>query len=193
MGGIKRSLLAAGLLATTSSAYLFPAPSGSSLASTSTSRAIADRKSSISSRQASGSPSPRMSTMSPSSEQQQDTVPAQAGDVAGATALAAGELISSASAAQLASSLIFPSVTRQPRPGIIARDGTRDDGKRERDDGKSPDFEVNLGKVISTLREDYPRILCEPPEFDIFTDEIELRDPVSAGMRGGIPFGLSWF
>lgn len=49
---------------------------------------------------------------------------------------------------------------------------------RERDDGKSPDFEVNLGRVISTLREDYPRILTDPPSFDIFTDEIELRDPV---------------
>lgn len=89
--------------------------------------------------------------------------------------------ISSASGAQLASSLIWKSVTRQPPPtrqGIIPRDGTRDDGQRERDDGKSPDFEVNLGKVISTLREDYPRIFFDPPSFDIYTEEIELRDPV---------------
>ncbi|CAM9842349.1 unnamed protein product, partial [Scytosiphon promiscuus] len=190
MGGIKRNLLAAGLLATTSSAYLFPPPSGAGLSSTSTSRAIADRKSTISSRQASGAPSPRMSTMSPSSEQQQENVATvQAGRAGGAAAaaaaaVAAGELVSSASAAQLASSLIFPSVTKQPRPGIVARDGTRDDGQRERDDGKSPDFEVNLGKVISTLREDYPRILDEPPEFDIFTDEIELRDPTGVAFRG---------
>ena len=94
--------------------------------------------------------------------------------------------MSSASGAQLASSLIWKSVTRQPPPtrqGIIPRDGTRDDGKRERDDGKSPDFEVNLGKVISTLREDYPRIFFDPPSFDIYTEEIELRDPVREGER----------
>lgn len=102
--------------------------------------------------------------------------PAEAPSQAGAN-----DLISSASGAQLASSLIWKSVTRQPPParqGIVPRDGTRDDGKRERDDGKSPDFEVNLGKVISTLREDYPRIFFDSPSFDIFTEEIELRDPV---------------
>ncbi|CAN0365199.1 unnamed protein product, partial [Scytosiphon promiscuus] len=65
--------------------------------------------------------------------------------------------------------------------------------QRERDDGKSPDFEVNLGKVISTLREDYPRILDEPPEFDIFTDEIELRDPVSAIDERRNSSSSSWF
>lgn len=58
--------------------------------------------------------------------------------------------------------------------------GTRDNGRRVRDDGKSPNFEVNLGRVISTLREDYPRILFDPPSFDIYTEEIELRDPVRA-------------
>eukprot|EP00903_Cladosiphon_okamuranus_P016636 g15344.t1 len=96
-------------------------------------------------------------------------------------------IISSASGAQLASSLIWKSVTRQPPParqGIIPRDGTRDDGRRERDDGKSPDFEVNLGKVISTLREDYPRIFFDPPSFDIYTEEIELRDPTGVAFRG---------
>lgn len=203
MGGFKRSLVAAGLagLTTTAapsscSAYLFPAPSGlgSGLSSTSTSRAIADRKSSISSRrQHSGStPSPRMSTMSPSASsssstsstsQQQQQRQQQEQVLAAAAGGSSADLINTASGAQLASSLIFPAVTRQPppqpRPGIIARDGTRDDGKRERDDGKSPDFEVNLGKVISTLREDYPRIFFDPPSFDIYTEEIELRDPVS--------------
>lgn len=33
--------------------------------------------------------------------------------------------------------------------------------------------------MISTLREDYPRIFFDPPSFDIYTEEIELRDPVS--------------
>lgn len=178
MGGIKRSLLAAGLLATTTtktSAYLFPAPSGAGLSSVATSRNIEDRKSSACRRH--GSPSPRMSTMSPAAESTE----------ASATTQARGaDLVSSASGAQLASSLIFPSITRQPRPGIIARDGTEDLGMRERDDGKSPDFEVNLGKVISTLREDYPRIFFDPPSFDIFTEEIELRDPVRKNIVGDV-------
>ncbi|CAM9131782.1 unnamed protein product [Ectocarpus sp. 12 AP-2014] len=178
MGGIKRSLLAAGLLATTStkttSAYLFPAPSGAGLSSVATSRNIEDRKSSVC--RLHGSPSPRMSTMSPAAEGTEASAPTQASRAA--------DLVSSASGAQLASSLIFPSITRQPRPGIIARDGTEDLGMRERDDGKSPDFEVNLGKVISTLREDYPRIFFDPPAFDIFTEEIELRDPTGVAFRG---------
>lgn len=89
-------------------------------------------------------------------------------------------------------STVFPSVARSPQPGIIARDGTRDYGARERDDGKSPDFEVNLGKVISTLRADYPRILSEPPSFDIFTEEIELRDPVRSGKVDLLDW-FSWF
>ncbi|CAN0125392.1 unnamed protein product, partial [Ectocarpus fasciculatus] len=179
MGGIKRSLLAAGLLATTNtSAYLFPAPSGAGLSSVATSRNIEDRKSSVSRRHGGGSPSPRMSTMSPAAAESTEasSAPAQA--------RGAADLVSSASGAQLASSLIFPSITRQPRPGIIARDGTQDLGMRERDDGKSPDFEVNLGKVISTLREDYPRIFFDPPSFDIYTEEIELRDPTGVAFRG---------
>lgn len=124
------------------------------------------------------------------------TLETDAAPIAATAAAAAVDMISSASGAQLASSLIWKSVTRQPPParqGIVPRDGTRDTGKWERDDGKSPDFEVNLGKVISTLREDYPRIFFDPPSFDIYTEEIELRDPVSSVFvlqRGN---NSSWF
>lgn len=170
MGGFKRSLLAAGLLATGATGYLFPVPSPSSLSTTCTGQAIAARQarhSSLSSPAHHNSPPPRMSSVAtPPSEQTARRVST------GASSL-------SSAAGSFQQSTIYPSVTRSPRPGIVARDGTRDDGKRERDDGKSPDFEVNLGRVISTLREDYPRIFFDSPSFDIFTDEIELRDPVS--------------
>lgn len=174
MGGFKRSLLAAGLMASGATSYLFPVPPPSSLSTTSTGQAIAARqaKHSLAAATHGASPPPRMGTAAmPRSEQAtRRTAP-------GASSLSSSSLSSSSSgvAEPIA---VFPSVTRSPRPGIVARDGTRDDGRRERDDGKSPDFEVNLGRVISTLREDYPRILTDPPSFDIFTDEIELRDPV---------------
>lgn len=50
---------------------------------------------------------------------------------------------------------------------------------RPRGDGKGPDFEVNLGRLISTLQVDYPKICFDPPEFEVYTDDIELLDPVS--------------
>lgn len=76
-------------------------------------------------------------------------------------------------------------ISRAPaaeRLGAPGNDVGKGDGER-RLDGKGPDFEVNLGRVISTLRADYPRIFLDAPSFDIFTDEIELRDPVRSLSR----------
>lgn len=71
-------------------------------------------------------------------------------------------------------------VSRLPQKGLKTT-GVQPIGNRgpERTDGRSPDFEVNLGRVIDTLRNDYPRLFFDTPSFDIFTDDIELRDPVS--------------
>ena len=183
MGGFKRSLLAAGLMASGATSYLFPVPPPSSLSTTSTGQAIAARqaKHSLAAASQGASPLPRRGTAAmPRSEQAMRR-----------TAPGASSLSSSSSSTSVAEPIaVFPSVTRSPRPGIVARDGTRDDGRRERDDGKSPDFEVNLGRVISTLREDYPRILTDPPSFDIFTDEIELRDPVRRKVCGNWASGI---
>lgn len=188
MGGFKRSLLAAGLMASGATSYLFPVPPPSSLSTTSTGQAIAARqaKHSLAAATHGASPPPRMGTAAmPRSEQAtRRTAP-------GASSLSSSNLSSSSSSGVAEPIAVFPSVTRSPRPGIVARDGTRDDGRRERDDGKSPDFEVNLGRVISTLREDYPRILTDPPSFDIFTDEIELRDPVRRSLWKW-EFGVFW-
>lgn len=174
MGGFKRSLLAAGLMASGATSYLFPVPFPSSLSTTSTGQAIAARqaKHSLAAATHGASPSPRMGTaVIPRCEQATRRTSPEASILSNSS--------SSRRSGGVAETIaVFPSVTRSPRPGIVARDGTRDDGRWERDDGKSPDFEVNLGRVISTLREDYPRILTDPPSFDIFTDEIELRDPV---------------
>lgn len=158
---VKKSLVVVGLFARTSqtSGYLFPVPTrDSSLSTTSTGQAIAARQAEQNARHPTP-PLPRTASVGILPEK---------------------PLICASRESDVVSNFIWPSVTRSPRPaGVIGDVGTGlRDGGRERDDGKSPDFEVNLGRVISTLREDYPRILFDPPVFDIFTDEIELRDPV---------------
>lgn len=186
---MKRSLAMAGLLVVGATGYLFPVPSPSALSTTSTGQAIAARqaKHTLAATRDS-SPTPRMATMMDQQQQQHRRErPASwatmepARDASGMVGSSGGgtSIVDGLPDHIFQPSTVFQSVARSPRPGIVARDGTRDDGKRERDDGKSPDFEVNLGRVISTLREDYPRIFFDPPSFDIFTDEIELRDPVS--------------
>lgn len=40
------------------------------------------------------------------------------------------------------------------------------------------EFNMNVGRVIDTLRRDYPRIFFEPLDYDIYSPDLELRDPV---------------
>lgn len=42
---------------------------------------------------------------------------------------------------------------------------------------RSDDFEPNLGKVIDTLKKDYPLIFLKPLDYDIYIDDIEVSDP----------------
>jgi hypothetical protein len=42
---------------------------------------------------------------------------------------------------------------------------------------RSDDFEPNLGKVIDTLKKDYPLIFFKPLDYDIYIDDIEVSDP----------------
>ena len=42
---------------------------------------------------------------------------------------------------------------------------------------RSDDFEPNLGKVIETLKKDYPLIFFKPLDYDIYIDDIEVSDP----------------
>lgn len=56
----------------------------------------------------------------------------------------------------------------------------------ERKKMRSPDFEPNLGKVIETLRHDYPRFFLSAPDLTIYTRDIEVRDPSGVRLRGKI-------
>lgn len=74
---------------------------------------------------------------------------------------------------------VFASVSKIPAP---SGGGSYEGGKKERADKDKLDeaeFIRNVGKVIDTLRKDYPRIFEEPPDFDIYTPDLQLRDPVS--------------
>lgn len=46
------------------------------------------------------------------------------------------------------------------------------------------EYELNLGRVIDTLRFDYPCLLTREPDFSIFVDGIELHDPSGMRLRG---------
>ncbi|KAG5187797.1 hypothetical protein JKP88DRAFT_260237 [Tribonema minus] len=49
---------------------------------------------------------------------------------------------------------------------------------------RNPDFEPNLGKVIDTLRSDYPELLNEPLDYSIYTDDITVKDPSGVEFKG---------
>lgn len=52
--------------------------------------------------------------------------------------------------------------------------------ERSNSDKDDSDFNLNVGRVIETLRQDYPRLFFEPLDFDIYTPDMQLRDPVSS-------------
>lgn len=79
-------------------------------------------------------------------------------------------------AARQASEGCFPSVARTPLP---PGGGIYEGEKNEKEKKEESDFNRGVGKVISTLRADYPIMFDEPPDFDIYTPDLQLRDPVS--------------
>ena len=73
---------------------------------------------------------------------------------------------------------IRSSVARTPMPPGY------EGGKQQRkEDGDDSEFNLNVGKVIDTLRSDYPRMFEEPIDFEIYTDDLQLRDPVRSCSR----------
>lgn len=74
---------------------------------------------------------------------------------------------------------VLGSVARTPVPP-----GYEGGKKQMKDGGDEADFNLNLGKVIDTLKRDYPRMFEEPLEFEIYTPDIQLRDPVSPHTGG---------
>lgn len=81
------------------------------------------------------------------------------------------------SAAMQASHGAFPSLARSPLPPPGG--GVYEGEKNEKDKREEADFNRNVGKVVDTLRDTYQHIFDEPLDFDIYTPDLQLRDPVS--------------
>ena len=56
--------------------------------------------------------------------------------------------------------------------------GVYEGEKKERGGTEEADYNRNVGKVVDTLTKDYPRMFDEPLDFDIYTPELQMRDPV---------------
>lgn len=82
------------------------------------------------------------------------------------------------SVARQVSRQVFPSVARTPIPPG-GGNGIYEGEKNEKEKKEESDFNRGVGKVIDTLRRDYPTLLDEPLDFDIYTPDVQLRDPVS--------------
>ncbi|CAM9776699.1 unnamed protein product, partial [Hapterophycus canaliculatus] len=56
--------------------------------------------------------------------------------------------------------------------------------KNEKEKKEENDFNRGVGKVIDTLRRDYPTLLDEPLDFGIYTPDVQLRDPSGVVLTG---------
>ncbi len=77
--------------------------------------------------------------------------------------------------ARQASRGVLCSVARMPLP---PGEGVYEGEKNEKEKREELDFNRNVGKVISTLRSDYPHMFDEPLDFSVYTPDLQLRDPV---------------
>ena len=50
--------------------------------------------------------------------------------------------------------------------------------------GREKEFKLNLGRAIDVLRRTCPVFLDEEPEWDIYTEKLETRDPAGVALRG---------
>eukprot|EP00183_Erythrolobus_madagascarensis_P005399 CAMPEP_0185857418 /NCGR_PEP_ID=MMETSP1354-20130828/29497_1 /TAXON_ID=708628 /ORGANISM="Erythrolobus madagascarensis, Strain CCMP3276" /LENGTH=201 /DNA_ID=CAMNT_0028559689 /DNA_START=38 /DNA_END=641 /DNA_ORIENTATION=- len=49
---------------------------------------------------------------------------------------------------------------------------------------RDPHYLANMGKVLDTLRHDYPRMLTEAPQMDIYTKDVIFRERLTADLHG---------
>ena len=49
---------------------------------------------------------------------------------------------------------------------------------------QNQEFELHVGKALDTLRDDYPRLLTENPNFDIYDPDVEVIDPSGVHVHG---------
>jgi Uncharacterized conserved protein (DUF2358) len=79
----------------------------------------------------------------------------------------------------------FPGVARSDS-GLLEELARRDvfSTPPQRNDGRKPEFEANLGKVIDTLRSDYPLLFHEPLDYSIYVKDIVVKDPTGVVFKG---------
>lgn len=68
--------------------------------------------------------------------------------------------------------------------------GYEGEKKERRDNDDEGDFNLNVGKVIDALRRDYPRMFEEPLDFDIYTPDLQLQDPVRFDLNTFVLFSV---
>lgn len=68
------------------------------------------------------------------------------------------------------------SVARTPMPP--GYEGEKVGRSSQGSDDDMAEFNRNVGKVIETLRHDYSRMFVEELDFDIYTEDLQLIDPV---------------
>ncbi|KAA8497356.1 hypothetical protein FVE85_1085 [Porphyridium purpureum] len=56
--------------------------------------------------------------------------------------------------------------------------------KKKNHHNRGPDFNANVGKLIETLRDDYPCLLERAPNLDMFTEDVILREHLTADLHG---------
>ena len=56
--------------------------------------------------------------------------------------------------------------------------------KKKKSSFVSEDFDLNKGKVIDTLKKDYPEIFTTPLDFSIYDNDLEVSDPNGVEFRG---------
>lgn len=74
------------------------------------------------------------------------------------------------------SRIVLASVAESTKPA--GYEGEFSKQRRNDDEEGLQEFNMNVGRVIDTLRRDYPRMFFEPLDYDIYSPDLELRDPV---------------
>jgi len=49
---------------------------------------------------------------------------------------------------------------------------------------KVSDFELSVGKALDTLRNDYPDLLTQPPDYSLYDKNVEVIDPSGVRVHG---------
>lgn len=46
------------------------------------------------------------------------------------------------------------------------------------------EFEINLGRAVDTLKQDYPKLLTNDPSWNIYHSDLEVIDPTGVSLHG---------